>query len=207
MSAPHHLYSPDEYLSFEKGVESRHEYVDGQIYAMAGAGLQHGRVVRNLAVALGTQLRGGPCEALVESARIRAGARRAYLYPDAVGLCDDARFEGDRGMETLLDPLFVVEVLSPSTEAYDRGRKFELYRSIPSLREYVLVSQDRVHAERYVAPGDRSAPWGRLELDGADAVLAVPSVGATLRLGDLYERVEFPPRPRRVREPEPAEWA
>jgi Uma2 family endonuclease len=211
MTAPHHYFTPEQYLDFEVHSETRHEYVDGQVYAMSGATLPHNRIVANLVVALYAGLRGRPCDALTQDMRVRVGPGSAYVYPDLVGLCGDARVEraDENEYQSLLNPSFVVEVLSPSTESYDRGRKFALYRRIPTLREYVLVAQDRMHAERYTPAADPAADWVRVDVDSPDGTIELPSVGAILRLGDLYERVELPPhppRPRRVREPEPSEW-
>lgn len=206
MTAPHHLVHPDQYLDFEVHAETRHEYVDGVVYAMSGGSAPHSRVTANLTAALHRALRDRPCDVFTGDMRVRVGPRSAYVYPDASGLCGTAEFEYALGGESLLNPSFVVEVLSPSTESYDRGTKFALYRRIPTLREYVLVAQDRAHAERYTPGTDRGAEWQRVDADGPDALVELPSVGAVLRLADLYERVQFPARPRRVREPAGAEY-
>lgn len=134
------------------------------------------------------------------------GARGIDAGQGGPALCGDAELELEPGLETLLNPALIVEVLSPSTESYDRGKKFSLYRRISTLRGYVLVAQDRMHAERYTPAADPGAEWVRADADGPDGVIELTSVGCVLRLADLYEGVEFPvhpPGPRRVREPDP----
>lgn len=207
MSAlPYPYLTPEQYLAFEEHAPIKHEYVEGRVYAMTGTNVQHGRVVQNLARLIGNALSGRPCDVFTQDMRVLVGPRSAYFYPDVVGLCGPPDIERIRGLETLRNPAFVVEVLSDSTERADRGRKALRYQRIPTLREYVLVAQDRVHAELYTPPVGGAEAWPRVDLDGPDAVLALASVGVALRLGDLYERVEFPPHPpgpRRVRERPP----
>lgn len=206
MTSPYPLVTAEQYLAFEEHAPIKHEFVEGRLYAMVGGSIQYNRIVGNIARELGSALRRRPCDVFMQDMRVLVGPRTAYFYPDVVGLCGRPELERVRGLETLLNPSFVVEVLSDSTERADRGRKATRYQRIPTLREYVLVAQDRVHAELFAPPGD-GGTWLRVDLEGPDAVLDLASVGAALRLGDLYERVEFPPhppRPRRVREPKVA---
>ncbi len=210
MTAPQRRYTPEEYLAFERAAVERHEYFDGQIYAMSGVTRNHDRVVRSVYREFETKLSGRPCEYFTSNMRMKVSATGLYTYPDASALCGEPEFEDPEHVDVLLNPSVVVEVLSESTEGYDRGGKFAHYRRVPTLREYLLVAQNRVHAERYTPAGDPDAPWVRLEYDAPDDAVELSSLGVAIRLGDLYERVEFPvhpPRPRRVREPEPAEWA
>lgn len=199
MTTPEQSVSPAEYLARERASETRSEYFQGRVYAMTGASSQHGRITVNLAAALCKQLRGGPCEAFVTDLRVLVRANGLYTYPDLVVACRDARYE-DAHFDTLMDPTVILEILSPSTESYDRGRKFALYRELDTLREYVLVAQDRPHVECFTRDGDR---WTLTESVGLDATLGLASAGVTLSLRDLYERVEWPETPplRVVREP------
>lgn len=210
MTAPQRLYTPEEYLDFERASEGKHEYLDGRVFAMSGITPNHDRIAGEITASLRVQLRGRPCESFTGEMRLKVSATGLYTYPDASALCGTPEFAWHQGVAMLLNPSLLVEVLSPSTEAYDRGAKFAHYRGLPSLREHLLVAQDYVHAERYVPSPAPDAAWVRADFDGPDAVVQLPSVGVRLRLGDLYERVEFPahpahpPRPSRVREPEPA---
>lgn len=182
------LVSPEEYLAFERASEERHELVDGEIRAMTGGSRAHGTFVVNIAAALHTQLRGGPCAVLTQSMRVRVEASRSYFYPDVVAYCGEPRTE-DAHEDSLLEPVMIVEVLSPSTTDYDHGRKWEHYRKLPSLREYLLVSQEEPRVERFARQGEIA--WLFSEVAGLDAALGLESVGASLALEDVYERV-FP---------------
>jgi Uma2 family endonuclease len=165
------------------------EFFDGEMFAMAGAGEAHNVLVGNLVTGLNNQLRSRPCRVYPSDMRVRVGATGLYTYPDVVVVCGERRFLDER-RDTLLNPSLLIEVLSPSTEAYDRGRKFEYYRSIESFGEYLLVSSDRVHADLYTRQPD--GRWlltsaGRLE-DSLD----LQCVGCRLALADLYEKVDLP---------------
>lgn len=206
MTSPQRSYTPEEYLELEFAAQDKHEYLDGRIYAMSGVNRNHVRIASAVNATLYTRLRGRPCESFTSDMQVKVSPTGLYTYPDASALCGEPHFE-HRRVDILLNPSLVVEVLSDSTEAYDRGAKFAHYRRIPSLREYVLIAQNRMHAERYTPAADPAAAWVRTDADGPDGVIELPSVGCVLRLADLYERVEFPvhpPGPRRVREPDPA---
>jgi Uma2 family endonuclease len=181
------LLTPEEYLAIERKAEYKSEYYDGVMYAMAGAQRTHDRIVWSLHRELGNCLRSRPCEGFTSDMRVRTIARH-YTYPDASALCGEPWFLDD-AVDTLLNPSLIVEVLSPSTEAYDRGRKFELYQSISSLREYLLLASDHVHADLYTRQSD--GLWLLHSAGGLEDVVTFESVGCKVKLADLYEKVEF----------------
>jgi Uma2 family endonuclease len=195
-------YTVEEYLELEATAQVKHEYLDGRIYAMTGGTLNHARLVGNVHGGLRAQLRGRPCEAFMSDVMVRIDATGLHTYPDVSALCGKPRTER-AGDLILLNPSVLVEVLSPSTERYDRGDKFLHYRQISSLREYVLVSQEWMHLERFSRPAD-GAEWGFADARGPDGEIALPSIGAVLHLREVYERVDVPPTPplRVVREPD-----
>jgi Uma2 family endonuclease len=186
---PHPSLTSQEYLALERKASFRSEFYEGQAFAMAGASEGHVLIVLNVASEVRARLRETPCRVYANDMRVKVAATGLYTYPDVIGLCDPPSFEDDR-RDTLLNPALVVEVLSPSTEAYDRGRKAEHYRRIPSLREYLLVAQDAVHVELYRREDqDR---WLLAEANGLDGVLHLASVGCDLSLRDVYDKVVFP---------------
>lgn len=138
----------EEYLARERLAEFKSEYYDGQIYAMAGTSYRHSTIVMNLSGELYTQLRGRPCRPCVSDVRLRTKAADAYCYPDIMVICGEPQF-AEAGFDTLLNPTVIIEVLSPQTEAWDRGGTFHYYQKIASLKEYTLVSQNRVVPEDY----------------------------------------------------------
>ena len=174
-------YSPEEYLAMERGAETRSEYVDGRIVAMVGAQRPHIVIVANLALEFGVSLRETPCEIYSTEMKVKVEPSGRYVYPDLCVSCDP-EFE-DGTADVLLNPLLIVEVLSDSTESYDRGEKFFHYRRITSLREYVLVSQKRCLVERYVRDGDF---WRFESLDDPDASLVLTSVEVEIPLRRIY---------------------
>ena len=178
-------YSAEEYLALERSASFKSEFHDGQIYAMTGASREHNLIAVNIARELSLQLKSRPCEAYVNDMRIKAAEARSYHYPDVVVVCEKPQFE-DQQADSLLNPTVVIEVLSPSTEAYDRGEKFAHYRKIISLREYLLVSQDKPLIERFVREGDR---WVLTEAEGLDGLLPLESIGCSLALREVYDKV------------------
>jgi Uma2 family endonuclease len=189
MSAnPKHRWTVEEYLEFERTSEVKHEFVDGEIFQMAGASADHNRITANTIAALIAGLGDQPCDILGSDMRVRISAGH-YAYPDIVIVCGEPQLENTQP-ETLLNPTVIVEVLSPSTENYDRGKKFEAYRRLESLREYVLIAQDRPYIERYVR-GDDGSSWTLTDARGLDAEMALVAVPAALRLADVYRRVTF----------------
>lgn len=187
--AARRYFTPQEYLELERAGDMKCEYFNGEIFAMAGASLQHNRITRNLTIALGNQVRGGPCEIFASEQRVKVDPTGLYTYPDLVVACGELQFE-DRHLDTLLNPKVIIEVLSTSTAEYDRGEKFAQYRRLDSLQEYLLVSQDRCRVERYVRKGN---DWMLTEFSDPEIPLPLESLGCVIRLPEIYERVEFPP--------------
>jgi Uma2 family endonuclease len=185
----HRTYTPEEYLTMEREAEYKSEYLDGHIYAMAGASREHNLIVAGLLREMGIQIKGRRCEAYPSDMRVQVHDRNFYFYtyPDVIVTCGEPTFS-DTKMDTLTNPTVLFEVLSPSTEAYDRGRKFELYRKIESLQEYVLVAQDRAFVEHYVRRGTK---WELSDLSGLDGSLKLESIQCELALRDIYDKVEF----------------
>jgi len=182
--------TPDEYLARERVAETRSEYFDGEIFAMAGGTPQHSAISFNVTVALGPQLRGGPCRGFNGDLRIKVSETGLYNYPDLVILCGEARFD-DQKRDTLLNPTLIVEVLSPTTEAYVRGDKFSHYRWLESLQDYLLIAQDRRRVELFSRQPD--GRWILSQVQDEKAEVALESIGCRLALADVYERVELEP--------------
>ncbi|AUB82501.1 Uma2 family endonuclease [Candidatus Thiodictyon syntrophicum] len=186
---PQPYYSFEDYLATERACsDAKHEYVAGEVFAMAGASYNHNLISTNLASELRQQLKPRPCTVLANDMRLRVEVADACAYPDVVVLCERPMFH-DRRRDVLTDATLVAEVLSPSTEGYDRGGKFALYRDLPSLRQYVLIAQDRPAVDLFTRQAD-----GRWLLE-AYTDPAVPirfeSIGCTLTLGEVYDKVEF----------------
>jgi Uma2 family endonuclease len=190
-----YLFTVEEYLAFERASDERHEYLDGVIYAMAGESPNHGTICTNLVGVVYAQLRGSPCRAFSKDTKVRWGPYRSqtreglYAYPDLVIVCGAMHFH-DQVQDVLLNPTVIMEVLSPSTEAFDRGTKFHRYRAwLPTLTDYVLVAQDRPVIDHYQRT--TTGRWEVETLEGLDAHLHLPSIRCTVALADGYERVEF----------------
>ncbi len=176
-----------EYLAFERAAQTKHELLDGEVFAMSGASEAHNLISMNTGAALHTQLRGRSCKVYPSDMRVKT-PDSLYTYPDLSVVCGDSKFS-DEEFDTLLNPTVLIEVLSPSTERYDRGRKFQAYRGIPTLREYLLIAQDSPHIEHYTRqPDDR---WVLTEAVGMGATLSLAAIGCTLALTDVYEQVTF----------------
>ncbi len=188
-TAPKTLLSPQEYLARERAADFRSEYYRGEMFAMAGASLAHTIIKDNFAREAGNQLKDGPCRVVTSDLRVKVSATGLYTYPDVVIFCEDALFE-DKVMDTLLNPRVVVEVLSDSTEKYDRGVKFAHYRQLPSVQEYVLIAQDRPLVERYVRQPDGS--WLLTAFTERSQVLAFASISVQVALSEIYRDVQFP---------------
>jgi len=188
-SQPIQRYTPEEYLAIEREAEFRSEYFGGEDVAMAGNSLEHIAIVTNLVVELGTRFRGTTCRVLATEMRVQIQETGAYVYPDIITICGEPRLTDSR-FDTLLNPEVIFEVLSPSTEAHNRGLKWAHYRRLESLREYIMVSQDRPQIERYIRM--ENGEWLLKECVGLDAVLSIDSVNATIPLSEIYDRVSFP---------------
>jgi Uma2 family endonuclease len=178
--------SPEEYLTFERAADMKHEYVDGEVRAMSGASLRHVTIVANLTIRIGEQVRGRGCRVLTSDMRVMAPGYPSYLYPDLAVVCG-APVMGDDQFDILTNPTLLIEVLSPSSSNYDRGEKWEKYRRIESLREYLVVSQDRAHVERYTRQGERF--WLLSEAAELAERVELESIGCTLTLSEIYEQV------------------
>ena len=187
-AAPKPYITPEQYLALERQAETKSEYFAGEIFAMAGASPEHSLISSNVLGDLWSQLREGPCTVYNSDMKVRS-TQEHYAYPDVTVVCGEAQFGGEE-REVLLNPTLIVEVLSPSTEAWDRGGKFEQYRQRESLQEYVLIAQDRPHVERYARQAD--GQWLLTEVNGLEAVLALPSIGGEFALAEVYRKVTFP---------------
>jgi Uma2 family endonuclease len=180
--------SPQEYLAQERRADFRSEYLRGEVFAMAGASYEHTLIKDNVAREAGNQLKNGPCRVLTSDLRVKVDATGLYTYPDIAIVCDEPQFE-DVAFDTLLNPRAIVEVLSDSTEKYDRGAKFGHYRQVPSLQEYILVAQDCPLVERYVRQADGS--WVLTVFDQPGHVFAFASIPVEIPLADIYSAVKF----------------
>ena len=179
------ILTPEEYIASERKATLKSEYLNGEILAMSGASLAHTRITLDIATELNIQMRGQDCEVITNDMRVKTGPKGAYFYADVVVFCDEPQFE-DNVFDTLLNPIIVVEVLSPSTEVYDRGEKFAHYQELTSLREYILVSQDRIRVEHHRLI---KTQWVQTEFHGQEDVMPLVSIGCELRLRDIYRRV------------------
>ena len=183
------VFSPEQYLALERNASFKSEFHEGHIYAMTGASREHNLVSINIAGEFRDQLKNRPCEAYLNDMRVKAATARNYFYPDAAVVCGQPVFE-DGHHDTMLNPTVLIEVLSPTTEAYDRGDKFRQYRNIASLQEYLLVSQNKPLIERFVRQGDG---WVLTAHEGVDAVVTVEAIDCTLALSEVYHKVTFEP--------------
>jgi Uma2 family endonuclease len=180
--------TPEEYLAAERLSETRSEYLDGGVYPMPGATINHVQLVSNVAFELGLQLRTRPCRVLMSDLKVRMPDSRKFFYPDLIVVCAEPQFHDDR-KDVLLNPDLVVEVLSPSTEAFDRGAKFRAYQTVGSLKEYLLVSQSKPLIEQYIR--DDGGEWRYRAAEGLESALTLPSIGCTLNLNAVYDKVDF----------------
>ena len=188
---PQHHYTLEEYFALEQTSEARYEYWHGDIFAMSGASPAHAQIQVNLITLLRLQLRGRPCRIFPSDIRLKVPSLPPYRYPDLSDLCGEPVFELIDGLEVLTNPMRIVEILSPTTEAFDRGDKFTHYKSIPSFNEYLLIAQHRPHVGHYIKQSD--AVWGYQEFNDLSASLCVSSLACQLGLEELYQDVTFAP--------------
>ena len=179
--------TPAEYIDVERKAVTKSEYLSGQIVAMSGASNAHNIITMNTANQLYNQLFDRDCLVYASDMRVRVHAPVSYFYPDIIVVCGEPRFEDDV-FDTLLNPTVVVEVLSPSTAAYDRREKFTRYQQIASLKEYILISQNRIHLEHYLQEENQ---WRATEFQKFEDVVPVTSIECELLLGHVYRRVTF----------------
>jgi len=178
----------EQYLALDRAAEIRSEFLDGEMFAMAGASLEHLRLQQNISSGLDLVLRGKGCEVFGSDMRVRV-SHRMYVYPDVTVVCGNPMLADDR-RDILVNPTVLFVVLSPSTQTYDRAVKSQRYRTIESLREYVVVAQDQVLVEHYVRQNDNT--WNLQDLTSLDQELKLASIGASLTLRRIYDRIEFP---------------
>jgi len=187
VAAKLHEWTVDEFLAFEAKSDTRHQLIDGQIYDMAGGTSQHSTIKVNTSASLHAQMRQRPCRLYDSDIMVRADS--IYTYPDISVVCGEAEWLQRNGVDVLLNPTLIVEVLSPSTEKADRETKFDSYRSIVDFCQYVLVSQHKPRIECYTR--DSAGTWAFNVVEGIDAVLELTAIGCTLALRDVYDKVTF----------------
>jgi Uma2 family endonuclease len=183
---PDGFITPEQYLEIERKAEFKSEYFNGEMFAMSGVTTRHDDIVAQLLVLIGQHLRGKPCRVHTADMRVLANPSGLYTYPDVTVVCGTRQFADSR-MDILTNPTLLIEVLSPTTEVYDRGRKGKLYRLVPSLQELLLVAQDRFEVEGYRRSPDGS--WSFFEATGLLSAFELTSIGLSLTLADIYERV------------------
>ncbi|MEG4811844.1 Uma2 family endonuclease [Microcoleus sp. F8-D3] len=181
-------YSPADYLMLEEGAEFRSEYHDGKIIPMTGGTPNHNQIALNLSGALNFATKGQPYRVFINDLRLWIPSKRVYTYPDVMLVAGKLEFAEGR-KDTITNAVMVAEVLSESTADYDRGGKFKLFRTIPSLTEYILIDQYEMHVEHFCKTDDNK--WILSEYDGADAMLKLSCMEFEIRLGDIYDRVDF----------------
>ncbi len=187
------FYTPEDYLEFERESDSRHEFLDGEIYAMAGESLSHSRVCMNLAREIGNKLKGKSCEALSPNMKVRTTTASLFSYPDLTIVCGEPQFH-DRKKDVLTNPKVIFEVLSPSTADYDRTTKFQRYRmGNETLTDYILVSQDYCFVEHFSKQADGN--WIYQSLSELSDFLRIMTIDCELSLEEIYDRVELKPPP------------
>ncbi len=180
--------TPEEYLALEEQAEYKSEYFAGKIFAMAGASYEHNSIVMNIISAAGPKVRDSKCRLHGLDLRLWIEEKDVFTYPDVMIICGEPEFYFDRN-DTVTNPLIIIEVLSESTKNYDRGEKFEMYRAISTLREYVLIDQNRVHVERFVKT---ESGWVLSEWNDAGATVQFVSVDFHMPISDIYRGIEFP---------------
>ena len=187
MSTQPNIYlSPEEYLALERQADYKSEYFNGVVYAMSGASLNHNTIVANVIIELGQQLRGRDCRILPSDIKVRMPDSRKFFYPDVSVVCGEPQFHDER-TDVLLNPILIIEVLSESTESFDRGKKFQAYQRLESLQEYILISQSKPVAEQFVRQSE--ATWKYTAAIGLEGSLSLPSIECTLKLSAVYDKV------------------
>ena len=182
--------TPAEYVARERQSEFKSEYLNGEVFAMTGASRKHNLVTGNAFASLREQLKNGPCEIYVSDMRVKVAASAFYTYPDVVVVCDEPQFE-DEEVDTLVNPTLLIEVLSTSTERYDRIAKTSCYRTLDSLQEHLLVAQHEIRIEQYVRQSH--GEWAQYEYGSLDRVVELKSIDCLLPLRDVYDKVQIDP--------------
>jgi len=181
-----HKLTAEEYLAIERKAETKSEFYDGEMFLMAGATREHNLISGNIFRRIANGLEGKPCETYTNDMRVRTPATGLFTYPDVVVVCGEPQFD-DKEFDTLLNPTLIVEVLSRSTASYDKGGKFADYRTIESLREYVMVAQDRYEIEHHAKQTD--GRWVLTDVRGLDANVELGSIECTRSVREIYDRV------------------
>jgi Uma2 family endonuclease len=183
------FYTLDEYFKLERDSRERYEYWHGEVFNMSGASPEHDDIVMNVGRTLGNLLASRPCRVSSSDMKIKVPAAPPYRYADIVITCGNREFEEIGGMKMLINPTLIIEVLSPSTERYDRGAKFTNYQSISSFKEYLLIAQDKPCITQFVKQEDGN--WKPDELTELSGKLYLPSIDCTLALNDVYQDINF----------------
>lgn len=197
-------YTLEEYFALELASEEKYEYFDGEIYNMSGGSPAHEEIIGNIYTALKSHTREKGCRVFLSGLRLKVPTAPPYRYPDLTALCETPRYEKIGGLDALLNPSLIVEVLSPSTELYDRSEKFTHYKSIESFCEYLLISQVRPHATHFVRR--EQGMWLHEEFNDLDASLRLESLDCELALREVYADVEFPPPAPPPADGRPEDW-
>jgi len=185
-----------EYLALERAAPFKSEFFDGEMFARAGNSPMHSLIAANLIGELRTKLKGGPCKLFTSDLRLKVEATGLCTYPDVSVVCGPLQFAAGTD-DTVVNPTLLIEVLSDSTEAYDRGEKFQHYRQMPSLKEYLLVSQRLPRIEHFLRRPNEE--WALRTAEGKDATLTLPSLEVTIELSEVFAGVDFAPAPIRAR--------
>lgn len=187
-SNPKKIFTPEEYLAMEREANFKSEYFDGEIFAMAGASEEHNLIAGNIFASLHSQVRQQDCRAYISDMRIDMSKKGLYAYPDVVVVCGESKFSDDH-KDNLINPQIIIEVLSKSTEAKDRGFKFMRYRKLESFVEYLLVSQERPYIEHYVRQADNR--WVMTEISSLEDTVKLSSIQCDLKMSDIYAMISF----------------
>ena len=189
IETPRHFYSLDEYFALEHASDARYEYWDGDIVCMSGGSEAHGQISVNVVFRLKQKLEGGPCRAFTADVAVNTPTLPPYRYPDASVGCGELQYARIRGVDALVNPVLIVEVLSPTSADRDREENFTAYQAIPSFAEYLLVAQDTLHVTHYARQAD--GKWMREDVTDLSSSVSLASVGCALTLGEIYEDVKF----------------
>ncbi|HEX8128751.1 MAG TPA: Uma2 family endonuclease [Pyrinomonadaceae bacterium] len=200
-SQPSHKYTLEEYFALELGSEEKYEFWNGEVFCMSGASLAHNQIARNIGTKLDTELRGRGCQSFPADLRVKVPAYPPYRYPDLTALCGQPEVERMGGLDMLVNPALIIEVLSSSTEAFDRGDKFTYYKSIASFSEYILVAQHRPHVSQFVR--QENGVWSFMEFNDVAESVRCASVPCVLTLNEIYRDVVFEEAMRGKDQPEP----
>ena len=181
-------YTPEEYLALEEAAEYRSEYYQGEIFAMSGSSANHNRIARNLVIALESAFENKPCESFINDMRLLVKKNGLYTYPNVMVVCGQIKFVEGR-TDTVTNPVVVIEILSESTQDYDRGSKFMLYRGLETLQEYILIDQTKIYVEQFRRLED--GRWILDNLDQTDDLLRIESIDFKISLQQIYRNVDW----------------